>query len=142
MKRFVLLALTLGCASMNARHNALESAQTGSEISVVLRAPADRAHAQVLRAFMDHQLTVSSSQDRLIEAKLPREMGMLGQYDLVARAVLVPTDTTTQVTLYGEEIRIMEGAGQKGSRVSEYSRGRAGKVWKQLQDVAAQLRSP
>jgi hypothetical protein len=141
-----LLVLASSCSSMNARRAAAESA----EITVTMAAPLATVRSRVLEAFTVNKLTVTSQQDQLIEAKLPREDGFLGDYDITARAVLIPTGSETRVTLYGEEQRTSEVALSSGGsttshgnqRVSQYSSGRAAKVWHQLEAVAAALRSP
>lgn len=127
-----------GCASMRAS----EAAATGAEVTVQVAAPLDVTRNRVLRAFTDQKLMVSSQQDQLIEAKLPRESGMLGSYELVARALLLTVDGGTRVTLYGEEFLDAGGGATNTHRVNPNSRGRAGRVWEQLNAIADSLRKP
>ncbi len=134
----VMAAVLTGCASMKAS----EAAATGAEITVQVSAPLDVTRNRVLKAFTDQKLTVSSQQDQLIEAKLPRETGMLGTYDLVARALLLTQDGGTRVTLYGEEYLDAGGGATNQHRVNPNSRGRAGRVWGQLNAIADSLRKP
>lgn len=139
--------LLAGCASMQARQSANEQ----SQIVVDSRGTLDQVRGRVLAAFMANHLTVNSAQDQIVEAALPTEKGFLGDYDLVARAVLVPHDSVVTVTLYGEERRKSETktflepgdriVTRDAHRVSEYSQGRAGEVWRRLQSIARSLRS-
>jgi hypothetical protein len=134
---FALAIAVAGCAGMQAKHDALESAKVQSQIVVDVDEPPDRVTPRVMQAFMSNQLTVSSSQNSLIEAKLAREQGLLGQYEIAARALVLPNGTGSQVTLYAEELR-MDGETKVAAteRVSGYSRGRAGQAWSKLQSVA------
>src|SRR4051812_15749933 len=105
----VLLAVcTSGCVTARQRELAVQQeadnrarwrAEAEAQITIVVSAKADRVMARVLTAFVENQLSVSSSQPTLIEAKLPRETTLLGSYDIVARAIIAPMDTATQVTL-------------------------------------------
>lgn len=142
--RFVLLGAVIaltGCASMQARREAAES----SDVRVTVRAPLPEARNRVVGAMMANSLPVTSTQDQLLEAKLPREDGFLGKYDLTVRAVLVAMGDSTMVTLMGEEHLTTETAGttrNSSTRVSSYSKGRAAKVWERMNATAAALRTP
>jgi hypothetical protein len=112
------------------------------EISVTLPAPPDCIAARVHAAFVAHQLPVSTSQPGVIESRLPLLRGLQGYYDLFARAVIIPSDSMTSVTLYGEEtLYPADGPRTAGetTRIGPRSQGRAGEVWAKLQTVAKEL---
>jgi hypothetical protein len=134
------LSALAGCTSMQARTNEIDSARRASEIVVTVDDSASKVLPVVLEAFMKNQLTVSSTQPNMVEAKLPRESGFLGAYEVAARALVIPAGAITRVTLYAEETRDMgSSAGLHSERVSQFSRGRAGEVWAKLNAIALQL---
>ena len=47
----------------------------------------------------------ATSQPGVVEYHAPRERGVLGYYEVFARAVIVPLDCRTRVTMFGEEVR-------------------------------------
>jgi hypothetical protein len=129
-----------GCASLRARQPAAER----SEIVVSLAVPAECASALVMSAFGKNQLEVTSSHPGVVEARLPRQRGLSGYYDLFARAVITPGEKgTTTVTLFAEETQYADDGETRvgSSRASERSQGRAAEVWTKLQGVARTLRS-
>jgi hypothetical protein len=78
----------------------------------------------------------------VLEFHAPRERGILGQYEVFARAVIVPVDCGTRVTLFGEETRYASATAVEGTptRIGPSSSGRALEIWNKLQLVAATVR--
>jgi hypothetical protein len=96
--------------------------------------------ARVVQAFMENQLAVNAVQGSIVEAKLPREQGLLGSYDIVTRAVVLPADSGSAVTLYGEETEV--GTGNDAthtSRLNPSNMGRALETWQKLVKIAETL---
>jgi hypothetical protein len=139
-RSFMFLALATSvaaCASVPARR-----ASEAPEISIDLSSSPARAREQVTAAFAAQGLVVSTSQPGVVEYHAPRERGVLGYYEVFARAVIAPADCGTRVTLFGEETRYPNAASSEGaaSRIGPSSRGRALDVWGKLQRVAGALR--
>lgn len=112
------------------------------EISVDLSMSPAAARDRIADAFMAHGLTVASSQPGVVEFHAPRERGPRGQYEVFARAVIVPADCGTHVTLFGEETRYDNATVTQGiaRRIGPSSTGRALDVWRRLQLVSSALR--
>lgn len=118
-----------------------QPANTSSEITLVLAAPPQRVHEEVLAAFSGSGLPVAVSQPGVIEFHGARERGMVGYSEVFARAIIEPVDCTTRVTLFGEETRYANANTSQGTavRIGPSSSGRAADVWHRLQRVAQTL---
>ena len=127
-----------GCASVPARQPA-----PAAEITFDLAASPTHARDQLTAAFAANGLPVATSQPGVIEYHAARERGVLGYYEVFARAVIVPLDCGTRVTLFGEETHYPNGASSEGTstRIGPSSTGRARDVWTRLQLVANSLRN-
>lgn len=134
----VLIASLAGCASMRT-HPAPASP---SEITFDLSVSPTRAREQLTAAFAATGLPVATSQPGVIEYHAARERGILGYYEVFARAVIVPLDCGTRVTMFGEETHYPNSTASEGSatRIGPSSRGRALDVWSRLQSVASTMR--
>jgi hypothetical protein len=134
LRSLVPLALAIGCASLPARKPA-----PASEITFDLAASPTRAGEQLAAAFNANGLPVATSQPGVVEYHAPRERGVLGYYEVFARAVIVPLDCGTRVTIFGEETRYPNATSSEGTslRIGPSSTGRARDVWTRLQLVAA-----
>lgn len=132
-----LVASTASCASAPVRR-----ASDVPEISVDLSSSPARAREQLTAAFAAQGLPVSASQPGVVEYRAPRERGVLGYYEVFARAVITPADCGTRITMFGEETKYPNAAAREGdaSRIGPSSSGRAGEVWSKLQRVAGALR--
>jgi len=135
----VCLASLAACASVQTRPAAVAPAQ---EITLDLPVSPLSARNQLVTAFADNGLPVATSQPGVVEFQAPREKGILGFDEVFARAVIVPLDCGTRVTLFGEETHYRHASDRLGSavRIGPASRGRALEVWTKLQTVAAALR--
>ena len=126
------------CASMPARQPA-----PASEITFDLSVSPTVAREQLASAFAANGLPVATSQPGVVEYHAARERGVLGYYEVFARAVIVPVDCGTRVTMFGEETRypnaISSDAGAS-TRIGPSSSGRALEVWTKLQRVASAVR--
>ena len=127
----------VGCASLSARKPA-----PASEITFDLAVSPPRAREQLAAAFTANGLPVATSQPGAIEYHAPRERGVLGYYEVFARALIVPLDCGTRVTMFGEETRYPNAVSSDGmsSRIGPSSTGRALDVWSRLQLVARAVR--
>ena len=115
-----------------------------SEISATVHAPADCVRDLVVAAFYRSQLPVTLSQPGVVEARFPREKGILGHFEIFVRALIIPTDDGfAQVTLFGEETKYPNAYSTEGTamRLSDLSEGRAGETWVKMKAVARALRS-
>ena len=119
-------------------------ASVGPALEITLDLPVSPAGVrnQLVIAFADNALPVTVSQPGVVEFQAPREKGILGYYDVFARAVIVPLDCGTRVTLFGEETHYPNASARQGTavRIGPSSRGRALDVWTKLQAVASALR--
>jgi hypothetical protein len=141
MYRSIICALALasgGCASMQARSNAVDTAEKQSQIVVTVDQSADQTTPMVLDAFMKNGLSVSTTSPGLIEAKLSPEPCFGGKCSIAARALILASGSSTHVTLYADESRDI-GSSVKTQRASALSRGRAGDTWKKLNAIAMQI---
>ena len=127
-----------GCASLPARQPA-----PASEITFDLAVAPTHAREQLAAAFAANGLPVATSQPGVVEFHAPRERGVLGYYEVFARAVIVPLDCGTRVTMFGEETRYPNATSfdaTSASRIGPSSSGRALDVWNKLQLVARTVR--
>ena len=134
----VSIVAAVGCASLPSRQPA-----PASEITVDLAASPTRAREQLTAAFAANGLPIATSQPGVIEYHAPRERGVLGYYEVFARAVIVPLDCGTRVTMFGEETRYPNSSSfdaTSSSRIGPSSTGRALDVWSKLQLVARAVR--
>ena len=133
----VPFVVAVGCASLPARQPA-----AAPEITFDLAASPTRAREQLAAAFTANGLPVATSQPGVVEYHAGRERGVLGYYEVFARAVIVPLDCGTRVTIFGEETRYPNASSSEGtsSRIGPSSTGRARDVWSKLQLVATALR--
>lgn len=126
------------CASAPARR-----AAPNPEITFDLSASPDRAREQLAAAFAANGLAVATSQPGVLEFHGQRERGILGYYEVFARAVIVPLDNCgTRVTMFGEETKYPNAVSSQGTatRIGPSSTGRARDVWNKLQLVATAVR--
>ncbi|HKW48749.1 MAG TPA: hypothetical protein VJN70_14970 [Gemmatimonadaceae bacterium] len=135
----VVLAAVAACAPVQKHPSAVTPAL---EITLDLPLSPAGARNQLVTAFGNNGLPVATSQPGVVEFQAPREKGMLGYYEVFARAVIVPLDCGTRVTLFGEETHYPNASARTGTavRIGPSSRGRALEVWTRLQTVAAALR--
>src|SRR5689334_2871329 len=133
----VSLLAAVGCASVPARQPA-----PAAKITFDLSVSPTHAREQLTAAFAANGLPVATSQPGVIEYHAPRERGVLGYYEVFARAVIVPADCGTRVTLFGEETHYPNAASLEGTskRIGPSSTGRARDVWTRLQLVANSVR--
>jgi hypothetical protein len=126
------------CASAPTRHN-----DERPEISFDLSVSPVRARDQIAAAFTANGLPIAASQPGAVEFHGPRERGVLGYYEVFARAVILPADCGTHVTLFGEQTRYDNSTSLRGTatRIGPASSGRALDVWRKLQAVASALRT-
>lgn len=126
-----------GCASLPSRQPA-----PVSEITFDLSASPTRAREQLTAAFAANGLPVATSQPGVVEYHAPRERGVLGYYEVFARAVIVPVECGTRVTMFGEETHYPNAASAEGksTRIGPSSTGRGRDVWTRLQLVANAVR--
>ena len=127
----------VGCVSLPARQPA-----PASEITFDLSVSPTRAREQLTTAFAANGLPVATSQPGVIEYHAARERGVLGYYEVFARAVIVPLDCGTRVTMFGEETHYPDAGSSEGksTRIGPSSTGRARDVWTRLQLVANAVR--
>src|SRR5436190_19965480 len=107
-----LVAGLAACASVPS-HPAAPTAPP--EITFDLSTSPAIARDQIVRAFGEHGLTVASSQPGVVEFHAPREKGILGYYEVFARAIIVPLDCGTRVTLFGEETHYPNSTAAQGT---------------------------
>lgn len=133
----VPMIVAVGCASVQTRQPA-----PASEISFELSASPTHAREQLTAAFAANGLPVATSQPGVVEYHAPRERGVLGYYEVFARAVIEPIDCGTRVTMFGEETHYPNAGSSEGtsSRIGPSSSGRARDVWTRLQLVANAVR--
>ena len=132
------IVFSVGCASLPARQPA-----PASEITFDLDVSPTRAREQLAAAFAANGRPVATSQPGVVEFHAPRERGVLGYYEVFARAVIVPLDCGTRVTMFGEETRYPNATSfeaTSSSRIGGTSSGRALDVWTKLQLVARAVR--
>ena len=68
---------------------------------------------------------------------------MLGYYEVFARAVIMPVDCGTRVTMFGEEMRYPNATSSDmtaSTRIGPSSSGRALDIWNKLHLVARTVR--
>lgn len=116
---------------------------TGTQIRIQLRASPTEAATAIVTALVERGISVTSNQGGVIEAKLPREMGWTGQYELVVRAYISPDDSSgARVLMYGEETFYNQYAPQGiPNRISAKNQGRALKTWRTLEQIGKELGS-
>ena len=134
----VSLLAAVGCASIRARQPA-----PASEITFDLAVSPTRAREQLAADLAANGRPVATSQPGVVEYHAPRERGVLGYYEVFARAVIVPLDCGTRVTMFGEEMRYPNAASfdaTSSTRIGATSTGRALDVWTKLQLVARAVR--
>jgi hypothetical protein len=140
-RSIALAALFAGlgaCASAPSRPS---SPAPAGEITFDLSSPPAVVRDQLVSAFNEHGLPVSTSQPGVIEFHAAREKGILGYYEVFARAVIVPQDCGTRVTLFGEETHYANAFAPQGTavRIGPSSTGRARDIWTKLESVAARV---
>lgn len=136
--RLLPIVVAVGCASLPARRPA-----PVSEITFDLAVSPSHAREQLAAAFAANGLAVATSQPGVLEYHAPRERGVLGYYEVFARAVIVPLDCGTRVTMFGEETRYPNATSfdaTSSSRIGGSSSGRALDIWTKLQLVARAVR--
>lgn len=115
---------------------------TGRQIHVRLPLPPDQAAPLVLQALVDRGLPVTSNQGGVIEAKLPREMGLFAQYEITVRAYVTPNESGgTRVLLLGEETSYSNLSAPIVTRIGRHNQGRALATWRTLEAIAQALGS-
>ena len=138
LARLLPTIAVVGCASLPARQPA-----PASEITFDLAVSPTRAREQLAGAFAANGLPIATSQPGVVEYHAARERGVLGYYEVFARAVIVPLDCGTRVTMFGEETRYPNAISfdaTSASRIGPSSTGRALDVWTKLQLVARAVR--
>lgn len=135
-----LLGALAACASV--QRPSSTAAAPALEITLDLPISPAIARDQLFTAFNEKGLPVVTSQPGVVEFQAPREKGILGYDEVFARAVIVPLDCGTRVTLFGEETHYPNSTARQGTavRIGPSSRGRAHDVWSKLESVAAAVR--
>src|SRR5438045_9544568 len=136
----VLVAGLAACASAPSRSPA---AGPSREINLDLSSSPALVRQQLVTAFNEHGLPVATSQAGVVEFHAAREKGILGFDEVFARAVIVPADCGTHVTLFGAETHYADSSAPQGvaKRIGPSSTGRARDVWTKLEAIAAALRA-
>ena len=138
LARLLPIIAAVGCASLPARQPA-----PASELTFDLAVSPTRAREQLAAAVAANGLPVATSQPGVVEYHAARERGVLGYYEVFARAVIMPLDCGTRVTMFGEETRYPNATSSDAtasSRIGPSSTGRALDVWTKLQLVARSVR--
>jgi len=137
------VALLVGLAACASAPSKPSVSGPSREITLDLSSPPATVLQQLVTAFNEHGLSVTTSQPGVVEFRAAREKGILGFYEVFARAVIVPADCGTHVTLFGEETRYANASAPQGEakRIGPSSAGRALDVWRKLESVAAALRA-
>ena len=137
------VALLVGLAACASAPSKPSVSGPAREITLDLSSSPATVRQQLVSAFNEHGLSVTSSQPGVVEFRAAREKGILGFYEVFARAVIVPADCGTHVTLFGEETRYANASAPQGEakRIGPSSAGRALDVWRKLESVAAALRA-
>lgn len=132
-----LSTVAAACASAPARQHS----EPAPDITFVVSASPEHVRDQLMAAFPASGLPVAISQPGAVEFHGARERGVLGYYEVFARAVIEPVDCATRVTLFGEETRYDNALAVTGTstRIGPSSSGRARDVWQKLQLVARAL---
>src|SRR5690348_8679934 len=140
LRSVALLVGLAACASAPSKPSVSGPAR---EITLDLSSSPATVRQQLVTAFNEHGLSVTTSQPGVVEFRAAREKGILGFYEVFARAVIVPADCGTRVTLFGEETRYTNASAPQGEakRIGPSSAGRALDVWRKLESVAAALRA-
>ena len=130
--------LVSACASVPTRRMG-----EAAEINFDLSASPPRARDEIAAAFARSGLPVAILQPGVVEFHAPRERGVLGYYEVFARAVIVSADCGTHVTLFGEETHYPNATAAQGTaaRIGPSSTGRALEIWRKLESVASALRT-
>ena len=133
----LLLVSVAGCASAPVRRD-----EAAPDITIDLSVPPSRARDRVADAFQASGLIVATTQPGVVEFHAPRERGILGFDEVFARALIVPVDCGTRVTIFGESTHYANSTARNGTatRLGPSSTGRAHDVWVKLQSVASALR--
>src|SRR5690242_2186632 len=129
---------TVACASVPTRQLA-----PASEITFDPSVSPTQARERLAAAFAANGLPVATLQPGVVEYHAPRERGVLGYYEVFARAVIVPLDCGTRVTMFGEETRYPNAVSvdaTSSTRIGPSSTGRALDVWSKLQLVSRAVR--
>ena len=132
-----VVVLLAGCASMRAHQ-----AAAVPDITFDLSASPERARNEIAAAFAANGLSIATSQPGVVEYHGARERGILGYYEVFARAVIVPLECGTRITMFGEETHYPNATSLEGKaeRIGPSSTGRAGEVWAKMQLIAGRLR--
>ena len=132
-----LLLSVAGCASAPVRREAATP-----DITVDLSVSPERARDRVTGAFEANGLIVTSAQPGVVEYHTARERGILGFDEVFVRALIVPADCGTRITMFGETTHYPNSSAREGTvtRIGPASTGRAHDVWVKLQSVAGTLR--
>lgn len=113
---------------------------TGERIQLRMAARPDLAAIRVVEALVRQDLRVMRNQGGIVEASLPREVGVFGTYDIVVRAYVYPSDAGgSNVQLIGEEGVVTGPNTVIWQRLNDRKRGRALATWKKLREVGAEL---
>ena len=141
-RSFALAALLVGLAACASAPSRPSSPAPAREITIDLSSSPASVRDQLVNAFNAHGLPVTTSQPGVVEFRAPREKGILGYYEVFARAVIVPQDCGTRITLFGEETHYANASAPQGTavRIGPSSAGRAREIWTRLESVAATLR--
>ena len=119
-------------------------AQKVDSLLLHISVPKERAAELVVQAFVHAGLTVTNTTSLLIEADegSTRNLAAGGETRRVVRAILLPSDSTTDVLITGIENRIDQyGRTYKRLRIDNRAGGNGAKVWKKMVDAAMALDS-
>lgn len=144
---FVLAALSAACASRAvnlpvvaiAPNAAIDS--TGSRIRVHMATSVEDASRRIVQALVERDILAAPHQVGHIEALLPRQAGLLGQYDIVVRAFVMPVDSGgVNVLMYAEEGIITKPDNPPvWYRITDKHDGRARATWNKLLEIGRSL---
>lgn len=143
----LLIAIANGCASAGVNVAPVSLApnasidSTGSRIRLRMTVAPELAAIRVVEALVERDIPVSTNQGGVIEATLPRQVGLLGQYDIVIRAYVTPAEGGgSNVLLFGEEgIITKPDQPPVWYRISDEQEGRALATWNKLKEVGRVL---
>ena len=116
---------------------------TGRQIRIRMAIPPDQASARLVQALVEQGIPVTSNQGGIVEARLPREMGLVAQYEIVVRAYVAPVEGGSSILLFGEE-GSFHSASQPATwlKIGAFGQGRALATWLKLEAVGKALGAP
>lgn len=114
---------------------------TGSRIWVHMAGSVEDASRRIVEALVVRDILAPQNQVGQIEAQLPRQTGLLGQYDIIVRAFVMPADTGgVNVLMYAAEgIITKKDNPPVWYRINAKHDGRAGATWRRLLEIGRSL---